>query len=169
MDQGLLSQFTINCKYSKIVKNELKNYKMDNELITKNWWNKNQKWFLPITGLLLVCIFLVIPNAKGLTDFAQTYADSEICQNAINEANKNEKVIKSLGKLQPIDKLAIMEGNSVYSNANKNIEITVRVSGKKGKARMDISAEKIGKKWEYKRIKIRIKETQQEIQVLKNI
>jgi len=72
-------------------------------------------------------------------------------------------------KALPIDKLAIMEGNSVYSNENKNVEITVRVSGPKGKAKMDISAEKSGEKWEYKSIKVRIKKTKQEIQVLKNI
>lgn len=158
-----------NCKCTKIVKKQ-RRHKMDNELIIeKSWWQRNWKWFLPASCLFLVCITLLIGTNNGLTDFAQTYADSELCQNAINEANKNDEVIEDLGKLEPIDKFAIMEGNSVYSNSGKNVEITVRISGQKGKAKMDISAEKLGETWNYKIIKIRIKNPEKEILILKNI
>jgi hypothetical protein len=137
---------------------------MENDLIHKNnWWQRNWRWFLPLISFLMIGIFFFISSINGLTDFAQAYADTELCQNAINEANKNEKVIESLGKLESIDKLAIMEGNSVYSKEGKHVEVTVRVSGEKGKGKLDISADKNGEKWQYKKIKIRMKKTGNEI------
>jgi hypothetical protein len=72
-----------------------------------------------------------------------------------------------LGDLEPIDKLAILEGNAKYSNHNNSVELTVRVKGPKGKGKMDISADKNGTEWEYKKINIRIKQTEEVIQVLK--
>ncbi|MGX7666709.1 cytochrome c oxidase assembly factor Coa1 family protein [Flavobacterium pedocola] len=140
---------------------------MDNELITeKNWWKKNWKWFIPLSGFVLIFILIINSNLSGLSDFAQTYADPSLCQNAIDEANKNNQVILRLGKLEPIDKLAIMEGNSVYSNNNKTVTATFRVSGKNGNGKMDISADKNGEKWEYKNIRIRIKKTGEEIKII---
>lgn len=140
---------------------------MDNELITKkSWWRKNWKWFLPLSGFLGVIFIAFLLSINGLTDFAQTYADTSLCQNAVNEANKNEQVIESLGKLQPVDNIAILEGNSVYTNNNKNASITVRVNGEKENAKMDIVAEKSGNVWSYKLIRIRIKKTGKEIVVL---
>lgn len=115
---------------------------------------------------MLIILTIIISSINDLSDFAQTYTDPSIYQNAIKEANKNEKVIQSLGKLQPIDNLAILEGNSVYSNDNKTASISVRVNGTNGKAKMDIVANKIENKWEYQKIRIRIKKSNKEIEVI---
>jgi hypothetical protein len=140
---------------------------MNNELITeKKWWNRNWKWFVPFSGFIIICL-LIISNHNGSNlDFAKAYTDTTLCQNAINKANQNEAVIKKLGKLEPIDKLAILEGNAKYSNDNKFVEITVRVNSNKEKAKMDISAEKDGQKWKYKNIRLRIIKTEEEIQIV---
>ena len=139
---------------------------MDNELIAeKSWWKKNWKWVLPLSGCIAACTFVVISLITGVTDLAQAFADPSLYQNALAEANKNEQVILSLGKLGPIDKLAIAEGNAVYSDNNRTVAATVRVSGEKGKGKMDISADKTNGKWQYKNIRIRIKKTGEKIQV----
>lgn len=140
---------------------------MNNELIKeKKWWNKNWKWFMPFSGFILICILIIFNLNGNALDFAQAYTDITLCQNAIDKANQNEAVIEKLGKLESIDKLAILEGNAKYSNNNKFIEITVRVNSNKENAKMDISAEKDGQKWIYKNIKLRIKKTGEEIQIL---
>lgn len=140
---------------------------MDNELVVKrNWWNCNWKWLVPLSGFMLIILTIIISSINDLSDFAQTYADPSIYQNAINQANKNENVIQSLGELQPIDNLAILEGNSSYSNDNKTASISVRVNGTNGKAKMDIVANKIENKWEYQKIRIRIKKSNKEIEVI---
>lgn len=98
---------------------------------------------------------------------AQAYADPTLFQNAITKANENTKVIQVFGTLEPIDNLAILEGNTKYTNDNKAIEATVRVIGKKAQGKMDISAQKTGSEWTYELIKLRVTKTGQEITVIK--
>jgi hypothetical protein len=140
---------------------------MDNEIVAeKSWWKRNWKWFVPISGIFMICIVFVSGIDGSLTDYAQAYTDASLCQTAIDTANKNERVIDVLGHLEPIDKLAILEGNARYSNNNHMVNLTVRVTGNKGKAKMDVAAEKHGENWTYKNIKLRIKDTGEEIPVV---
>jgi hypothetical protein len=138
---------------------------MDNEIIEeKSIWTK--RWFWSTIIIAIGFMLIIISNFEGdLVNLGQAYADPLLCQNAIDKANKNEEVIQNFGKLEPIDKLAILEGNTVYSNDSKSISITVRVSGEKEKGKMDILADRSGKTWIYKSIKIRNKKTNTQIEV----
>lgn len=145
---------------------------MDNELIVeRSWWKRNWKWFLPtffvIFLILLGFVFSSIIDGN-VTDIAQAYSDNSLYEKAIEKAKTNQRVIEVIGEIEPIDKLAILEGNAVYSNNNNSVELSIRIKGNKGKGKMDISAEKKGKEWNYKKINIRIKEPKEEIQILKD-
>lgn len=140
---------------------------MDNEIIArKNWWQRNWKWVMPVGALALIFIILNVINIGGMPDFAQAYNDPELCQNAVDMANKNERVNTVLGTIEPIDKLAIMEGNAKYSNKGNAVDITARITGTKGSAKMDFSADKVAGKWQYKWIKIRIKKPEEQIRIV---
>lgn len=145
---------------------------MDNELIVeRSWWKKNWKWFLPTFVLIFLLFFGLILSSNidgNVTDIAQAYSDNSLYEKAIEKAKTNQRVIEVIGEIEPIDKLAILEGNAIYSNNNNSVELSVRVKGNKGKGKMDISADKNGKEWKYKKIKIRIKEPKEEIQILKD-
>lgn len=133
---------------------------MNNELIKpKSWWNRNWKWFAPISGLILISVFFIFTTGiTGIaTDFAQAYSETELYENAIEKVNSEPEVEKLLGEIEPIDKFAIFEGEVKYSNANNTVNSTVRINGSKGKANMDISADKIHGKWNYTKINVRIK------------
>ncbi len=132
---------------------------MNNELLNQGtWWNRNWKWILALGSGILIMVTVLL-SVSGLADYAQSYSDPSLCQNAINEANTNAQVMQRLGTLEPIDNLAIMEGNTVYSKDNTTVNTTVRVQGSKGKGKMDIVANKIQNTWTYKQIQIRIKTT----------
>ena len=141
---------------------------MDNRLvIEKSWWQRNWKWILPIGIILfLVSIVLTLSIDGNPTDILQAYNEDVLYKNAIDKANSNERVIEVIGKIDDLDQLAILEGSSKYSNNNNSIEITFRVTGDKGKGKMDISADKNGSEWEYKKISIRIKEPNEEIKII---
>jgi hypothetical protein len=143
---------------------------MDNELIlNKNWWNRNWKWFLPTSLILLLLVTgSVMSSVIGgnIIDITQAYADNSLYQNAINKAQINKRVLEILGELEPIDKLAIVEGNAVYSNNNKSVTSSVRLKGSKGNGKMDILAEKNGTVWKYKAITIRIKNPKEDIKII---
>jgi hypothetical protein len=145
---------------------------MDNELIVeKSWWGKNWKWFLPTLTLIFSLLFWLILSLSidgNVTDIAQAYSDNSLYEKAIEKAKTNQRILEVIGEIEPIDKLAILEGNAIYSNNNNSVELSVRVKGSKGKGKMDISAEKNGAEWKYKKISIRIKEPKEEIQILKD-
>jgi hypothetical protein len=71
-----------------------------------------------------------------------------------------------MGKIDPIDKLSIMEGNVVYSNHNNSVATTVRISGVKESGKIDIIAHKINKLWHYQKITIRLKKQKVAITIL---
>jgi hypothetical protein len=143
---------------------------MDNELIAKkNWWSSNWKWSLPTLLFLLLFGFLLSSTIDGnITDIALAYSDNSLYEKAIEKAKTNERVLEVLGEIEPIDKLAIIEGNAVYSNNNNSVALSIRIKGNKGKGKIDISAEKKGSVWEYKKINIRIKNPKEQIQILKD-
>ncbi len=133
---------------------------MNNELIEqKSWWKRNWKWFLPISGLIVIfiAIFFSSGMSGAVTNLAQAYADTELYENALEKVKTNQRATELLGEIEPIDKLAILEGSIGYSNDNKTVNSTIRLTGKKLVARMDITATRINNKWDYKKINIRIK------------
>ena len=109
---------------------------MDNELIVeKSWWKRNWKWFLPTFLVVFLLLFGVILSSSidgNVTDIAQAYSDNSLYEKAIEKAKTNERVIELIGEIEPIDKLAILEGNAVYSNNNNSVELSIRVKGNKG-------------------------------------
>lgn len=134
----------------------------------KGGWKYNWRWIVPIIAIVLLSVgaFLSAASDGHITDFARAYADAPLYAKAVEESNANKDVQKLLGKLQPVDKMAIFESSVEYTNDYNAVHLTVRVTGSKGKGRMDVAAVKKGKAWVYKKIKVRIKKPKQEIIVL---
>ncbi len=100
------------------------------------------------------------------SNFAQAYSEDSLYTKAIEKVNANQKAKKVLGEIEPIGKLAILEGDAKYTKDNRSVEITVRIEGNKTNGKMDISAYKKGTEWQYKKITIRIKQPKEEIAII---
>ncbi|MBQ4821880.1 cytochrome c oxidase assembly factor Coa1 family protein [Aquimarina sp. MMG016] len=145
---------------------------MNNEIIEKkSWWNRNWKWFLPLITFTSISVVLFFSSGMGghMTDFVQAYSDTELYENALEKAQQNKKVTDLLGELEPINKLAILEGEVRYSDDHKSVDSSIRVKGSKRKASIDISADRINGKWNYRKINIRIKKPIEEKQTIEII
>jgi hypothetical protein len=149
-----------------------KNNKMNNELIEqKSWWKRNWKWLVPVSGIVLFSLVIFFSSGMGGigADLAKAYADTELYDNALEKVKSDKRITELLGEIEPIDKMAILEGQVKYSNENKTVNSTIRILGDKGKARMDISADRIKNEWNYTKINVRIKnppELKQTIEIL---
>lgn len=133
---------------------------MNNEItIQQNWWKRNWKWFIPIFAIIMVLTAVLISSGLGeiTADIAQAYQDTELYENALEKVNANPKVNELLGEVQPLGKMAILEGETRYNNNHQTVNSTVRITGTKGKGKMDISADKINGQWNYSIINVRIK------------
>jgi hypothetical protein len=119
----------------------------------KIWLKQNWKWSVPATILLVFIfgLFLTSNSSEGITDIVQAYNDNSLYEMAIEKANSDKRIIQTIGIIQPIDKLAILEGNTVYSNNNNSVLLSVRIKGTKGNGKLDISADKIRTVWKYKK------------------
>lgn len=145
---------------------------MDNDLIEKeNWLKRNWKWFLPsiLIFILLIGIMAASTSKENITGVAQAYSDHLLFEQAIEKANKNPNILENVGKIEPIDPLAILEGNILYSNNHNTVRLSVRINGTKRKGKLDISAIKKGVEWEYKKISVRTKNPENEIMVLEEL
>lgn len=141
---------------------------MENDLIPeKNYWTKNWKWIVPVlfSLILIFGIVSIIPSGNA-TDLALAYSDQSLYENAVAKANKNQRVLEVIGAVESVDKLAILEGNVIYSNNKNSVQSSIRIKGTKGKGKMDIVADKKGTEWIYKTITVRIKNPKEEIRIL---
>ncbi len=144
---------------------------MENDLIKQNsWFQRNWKLVLPISIVAILGTTLFFSLTAGhLGDFGKAYSEPQLFQGALNKAKENEEV-KVLGEIEPVSKMAILEGDVNYTNQGNSVQFTVRIEGKNGKAFMDVIAERVTDSWKYKKITIRIKyppEKKQTIEILK--
>lgn len=142
---------------------------MENELIIqKNWLQKN--WITLIVSFFLVLIVVAVvlnSNSKnGVTDTLTALKENALYEKAIDLANSNSTVLETIGKIDSIDKLAILEGNTSYTNNKKDIVVSVRINGIKKQGKIEIQASKNGAEWIYKKIIVRTKNSNKEIIVL---
>ena len=142
---------------------------MHNDLVAKETWLKrNWKWSVPATVVFIFILGLLLTSnsQENITDIMRAYNDNSLYEKAIDKANSNKRSLQTIGTIQPIDKLAILEGNAVYSNNNNSVTLSVRIKGENGNGKLDIVAKKVGKDWKYKKIIIRNKNPKEEIIVL---
>ncbi len=142
---------------------------MDNDLVeNENWLKRNWKWSVPATLVFIFITGLLLSSnsQESISALAQAYTDNALYEKAIEIANTNPRTLETIGTIQPIDKLAILEGNASYTNQNTSVALTVRINGTKGNGKLDITADRVGSQWRYKKIAIRTKRSNEEIVIV---
>lgn len=141
---------------------------MENDLIVeKSWFYSNWKWLLSaIIFFIALGIVFTATSIQNITDLTQAYSDKLLYEKAVEKANLNPEVNAKIGIIEPIDNLAILEGNVVYSNNKNTVESTVRFKGSKENGKIDILAHKKATKWVYEKITIRLKKQKVVIEIL---
>jgi len=139
---------------------------MMKENIQNLWLLRNWKWLIPLLFLIFFASTFLSSIRNEISSFIGVYTDPAIYENALIKANENVEVMEKLGKLEPIGFISKIEGVYKYSNNNNSILVSVSVKGVKENGRLDISADRVEKKWVYSKIGIRIKKTNEKIKIL---
>ena len=98
--------------------------------------------------------------------FIKAYSDTKVFEKAIAIANANSKVKTTIGTIEAIDKLTILEGNIIYSNNDTSIASTIRIKGNQKQGKMDFTANKKGNEWFFQKITVRCKNPKTVISVI---
>lgn len=128
---------------------------------------KKNSWIWIVILIITLSGSIYLFSTSGMSshtvNFVQAYLDIDLYQNALIKAKKDERVKMIFGELQPIDKLAILEGEVGYSNDNKTVNMSLKINGSKENGTMHILANREGEKWIYEKIDIIAKKENKEV------
>lgn len=138
---------------------------MTDEMTNTSWGRRNRKWLIPL-AVIMVIAGAGISLLSGTSDMAKAYADEALFKEAVAKASDNTEVSQSLGSPEPLSKMAIAEGNTVYNAEGTLINATITIKGEKGKGKLDFSARKKSGGWKFDKIQVRMKDPDKTIPVL---
>ena len=124
---------------------------------------------LIFTGLIAILALVALFSSglpKAIPNIAKGYANTQLYNDAISLANQDSLVNIRFGDLEHLEMLAILEGETQFSNDNTQIKSSVKLSGDKRKGRLDIEAVFENGKWNYTYIAARIKIPEEEKEII---
>ena len=121
------------------------------------WWSRNWKWFVPtgccLTPLLLggACLaFLVIVIFGALKQ-------TDVYKMAVARAKSDSRVIAALGT--PIEERWYLSGTTNVNGGSGNADLSIPISGPKGKGTIYAVATKSGGEWTYSKLSVKVDST----------
>jgi len=121
------------------------------------WWSRNWKWFVPtgccltplvLGGGVVAFLVLVIFGALKQTDVYKT---------AVARAKSDQRVVAALGT--PIEEGWYLSGNTNVSGGSGTADLSIPISGPKGKGTIYAVATKSGGEWSYTKLTVKIAST----------
>ncbi len=125
------------------------------------WWSRNWKWFVPtgccltplvLGGAVAVFVVLVIFGALKQTD---------VYKMAVARAKGDPRVIAALGS--PIDEGWYLSGTTNVNGGSGNADLSIPISGPKGKGTIYAVATKSAGEWTYSKLVVKIDSTSETI------
>jgi hypothetical protein len=127
---------------------------------SRGWWSRNWKWFVP-TGCLT---FVVIAALLGCAIFfvvTKAMKASEAYQTAFDTAKDDPRVVAALGK--PITPGYFTSGSINVNGSSGDAELSIPISGPKGKGTIYLEATKSAGEWTYSKLEVELVESGERI------
>src|SRR3954471_6507362 len=121
------------------------------------WWNRNWKWFVPtgccltplvLGGAFVAFLVLVVFGALKQSDAYKT---------AVARAKSDSRVEAALGT--PITEGWWLSGNTNVNGASGDADLSIPISGPKGKGTIYAVATKSAGDWTYSKLQVKIDST----------
>jgi hypothetical protein len=121
------------------------------------WWSRNWKWFVPtgccLTPLVLGGAFLAFVVVVVFGALKQ----SDVYKTAVARAKSDSRVTAALGT--PISEAWYLSGNTNVNGASGDADLSIPISGPKGKGTIYAVATKSGGEWTYSKLNVKIDST----------
>ena len=131
-----------------------------------NWWTRNWKWFVPTGCLTMLALFTIFVCSIFLIVFS-AMKSTDVYKDALARAKANPAVIESLGL--PIKDGLFISGSTNVNGASGEADLSIPISGPKGKATIYVKAEKSLGRWNYSDLVVEIQKTGERIELLKSV
>jgi len=130
-----------------------------------NWWNRNWKWFVPVGCFGTLTLFIAFVVSIALIVFS-AMKSTDVYKDALARAKADSVVIDALG--QPIKEGLLVSGNTNVNGAAGEANLSISISGPKGKGTIYAAANKSLGRWNYSGLIVEIAKTHQRIDLLQS-
>jgi hypothetical protein len=130
-----------------------------------NWWKRNWEWFVPLGCLSMAILFVVFVASIVLIVFSAVKS-TDVYKDALARAKAHPAVIEALGS--PITEGFLVSGNTNVNGASGEANLSIPVSGPKGKGTIYVAATKSLGRWNYSGLVLEIAKTHQRIDLLRS-
>ena len=125
-----------------------------------NWWGRNWKWFVPTgcLGILLLAatfVFVIICIVFGAMKSSDAY------KIALAKAQADPRVVNALGF--PITDGFFVSGKTNVSGSSGQADMTVPISGPRGKGTIYFVASKFAGEWTFSKLIVEVGKTGERI------
>ena len=130
-----------------------------------NWWKRNWKWFVPLGCFSIALLFAVFGGSILVIVFS-AMKSTDLYKDALTKAKAHPAVIEALGS--PIREGFLVSGNTSVNGASGEANLSIPISGPKGKATIYVAATKSLGQWNYSGLVAEIEKTHERINLLQN-
>jgi hypothetical protein len=121
------------------------------------WWSRNWKWFVPtgccltplVVGAAVLCFFVFVIFAA--------LKQSDVYKTAVARAKSDARVTAALGT--PVKEGWYLSGNTNVNGSSGDADISIPISGPKGKGTIYAVATKSAGEWTYSKLVVKIDST----------
>ena len=117
------------------------------------WWSRNWKWFVPTGCFTLLVLFCAFVGIIMFTVFA-AMKSSDVYKTATRRAEANTGVQAALGT--PIKEGMFITGNESVNGPSGEANLSIPISGPKGKGTIYIEARKSAGRWSYSTLEVEV-------------
>jgi hypothetical protein len=125
-----------------------------------HWWGRNWKWFVP-TGCLAMLLLVAAFVAFIIAIVFGAMKSSDVYKTALARAKTDPRVIAALGS--PIEAGFFVSGKTNVSGSSGNADLTIPISGPKGKGTIYFVASKFAGEWTFSKLVVDLEKTGQRI------
>lgn len=128
----------------------------------RGWWARNWKWFVPTGCLTLCALFAALAIAFAMIIFG-AMKSSDAYKIAVSRAMADNRVIATIGT--PITEGWLVSGNTNVNGGSGNADLSIPISGPKGKATIYATASKSAGRWIFSQLVVQINKTGERIEL----
>ena len=127
-----------------------------------NWWDRNWKWFLPVS--IFSCIVLITAFVGAIVLFVSSMMHSSgAYTGAVTQARMNSRVQQLLG--QPMEEGFLPSGNIKVNGPSGHASLAILLHGPKGKATLFVEANKSAGQWKFTTLTVEMKDTGERVDI----
>jgi Cytochrome oxidase complex assembly protein 1 len=118
----------------------------------RGWWNRNWMWFVPTGCLSLILLFVLFVGGIMLAVFG-ALKSTDVYQTAVTRAKADMRVRASLGN--DVREGMLVSGNANVSGGSGQTDLSIPISGSKGKGTIYVVATKSAGEWIYSQLVVK--------------